>query len=182
MLWSWCSCKLLHRVKHSWQTGLTNMQPFPYNKPFCIGTHCHHCFFRKLWPAVICEVTVSFMPDSLQDTVHYARHWKEGFSDMHPHGHISWWVKDIATKFTLNWETLAEIMVLSWQGSWSLRRRPRLHLDLTLQFKGNWRTQYTTNSRFLFSPNPAKSMERLTSLKTCHYFYVIYFTVIFLLE
>jgi hypothetical protein len=30
-----------------------------------------------------------FMPDNLQDTVHYARQWKEGFSDMHPHGHIS---------------------------------------------------------------------------------------------
>jgi len=45
-----------------------------------------------------------FMPDILQDTVHNARQWKEGFSDMHPHGHISWWVNDSATKFTLTSE------------------------------------------------------------------------------
>ena len=43
-----------------------------------------------------------FIPDNLQDTVHYTRQWKEGFSDMHPHGHISWRVKDMATKFILN--------------------------------------------------------------------------------
>jgi len=120
------------------------------------------------------------MPDNLQDTVHYARQWKEGFSDMHPHGHISWWVTDIATKFTLNRETLAEIMevmVLSWQGSWSLRMRLRLHVDLTLQFRGNCRTRYTTNSRF-FQPKPSEVNGETDFFKTVIIF-MLYILLLF---
>lgn len=122
-----------------------------------------HCFF--------------FMPDNLQDTVHYARQWKEVFSDMYPHGHISWRVKDVATKFTLNRETLAEIMVLSWQGSWSLRRL-RHHLAIQRELQNTVHNQ----QQIFFQSRPSKVNGETDFFKNMSLFLCYIFYCYFLLE